>query len=318
MSFPAGEVRQITDELNYYGNYGMGIMRDGSAIVADLWDTQAQLWAIDATGSTAGAEQLTNGTSDGSIGLAAMSDGQIVYSTRSGEDRDIWVLRDSGGVREGKPLTADPASEGGLCSPADGRFVVFASDREGSSHLFRITADGKDLKQITTGSGFESSPECSADGSFILFESGSRIWRVGSDGGEPVPLTDFECVAPSLSPDGEQFACIQPTHIQIKNATLAVVPVTGGPPVKSYDVIPFGFYYRPARWTPDGKGLLFKRTEKQIGNLWRQDVSGGPPRKISDFRSDSIFNHVYTADGKQLIVSRGKVAFNTVLIRNFD
>lgn len=41
MSFPGGGVRQITDELNYYGNYGMGITHDGSMIVADLWETQA-------------------------------------------------------------------------------------------------------------------------------------------------------------------------------------------------------------------------------------------------------------------------------------
>ncbi len=319
MSFPGGEVRQITDELNYYGNYGMGITSDGSMIVADFWETQAQLWSTDATGPAAGAEQLTNGTSDGSTGLASLADGRIAYTTRTGDDTDIWMMRDSDGVREGKPLTADASSETGVCAPRDGSFLVFASDRAGSSHLFRSDLDGSAIHQLTLGDRYEASPDCSPDGSFILYNSGGVVWKIGSDGsGEPTRLTEFECVVPSISPDNKSFACVRPTGLQIKNATLAVIPIAGGDPVKSFDVIPFGFYYRPVRWTPDGEGLVFKKIEKQIGNLWRQPLSGGEPSKVSDFKSDVIFNHAFSSDGKRLIVSRGKVAYNTVVLRNFD
>ena len=318
MAYPSGEVQQITDELNYYGNYGMGVTRDGSAIVADFWETQAQLWSIDEDGSTKRAEQLTNGISDGANGLTALSDGRIIYSTRSGEDRDLWVLRDTDGMREGKPLTADTASETAVCAPGDGRYVVFASDRAGSSHLFKTNLDGTEVQQITSGNGSEGSPECARDGSYILYNSGGAIWKISPDGGEPMRLTDFECIIPSLSPDEKHFACIQPTAINTKNATLAIVPIEGGAPSKSFEIIPFAFYYRPVRWTPDGRGLVFKKTDKQIGNLWRQELNGGQPRQISDFKSDVIFNHAYSGDGKRLLVSRGKVAYNTVLIRNFD
>ncbi len=319
MSFPGGEVRQITDELNYYGNYGMGITRDGSMIVADFWETQSQLWSVDANGPAAGGEQLTNGTSDGSTGLASLADGRIAYTTQAGDDTDIWMLRDSDGVREGKPLTADASSEAGICAPRDGRFVVFASDRAGSSHLFRSDLDGSAIHQLTIGEGSEASPECSTDGSFILYSSGGAVWRISADGaGEAVRLTEFECIAPSISPDDKFFACVQPTGLQIKPATLAVMSIDGGAPVKSFEVIPFSFHHRPARWTPDGKGLVFKKTENQIGNLWQQQLTGGPPRKISDFKSDVIFNHAFSSDGKRLIVSRGKFAVNTVVLRNFD
>ena len=317
MSYPSGEVRQITNELNYYGNYGMGITRDGSTIVADLWETQAQLWSIDSSGSTADAEQLTNGISDGAAGLAAMADGQIIYSTRTGEDSDLWILRDEDGMREGKPLTADAATEGGVCAPRDGAFVVFASDRAGSSHLFRTASGGVDAQQLTFGDASEGSPDCMPDGSAVLYNSEGRIWKIPADGGEPVRLTDFYCIVPSISPDGKFFSCIQPTIQQIKNATLAIVPIEGGVPIKTFEVVPFSFYYRPIRWTSDGKGLVFKRIEKQTGNLWRQDVSGGEPKRITDFKSDVIFNHAYSHDGKKLIVSRGKVAYNTVILKNF-
>lgn len=316
LSYPAGELGQITDELNYYGNYGMGITGDGTTIVADLWDSQAQLWSINSNGSTANAEQLTNGTSDGSVGLASLPDGQVIYTTRSGDDRDLWILRERAGLREGIPLTSDAYSEAGVCSPRDGSHVIFASDRGGSSHLFRSDRDGSNVKQLTQGFGFEGAPDCVPDGSSVLYEWNSAIWKIPSNGGEPVLMTDFECVAPSVSPNGKYFSCIQPTRRQIENATLAILPLEGGSPIKDFPIIPFAFYYRPVRWTPDSTGFVFKRTEKQIGNLWRQDLSGGQPRKISDFKSEAIFNHVYSHDGKNLIVSRGKLAFDTVMLRN--
>lgn len=318
MSYPSGAIRQITNELNYYGNYGMGVTRDGSTIVADLWETQSQLWSIDSSGVTASAEQLTNGISDGAVGLAALPDGQIIYSTRTGEDSDLWILRDVDGMREGKPLTADPSTEAGVCTPHDGSFVVFASDRTGSSHLFRSATDGGDARQLTSGTASEGSPDCMPDGSAVLYNSEGRIWKIPAEGGEPTRLTDFYCIVPSISPDGKFFSCIQPTHQQLTHATVAIVGIEGGVPVKTFEVIPFGFYYRSVRWTPDGKGFVFKLTEKQTGNLWRQDLVGGDPRKITDFKSDVIFNHAYSHDGKRLIVSRGKVAYNTVMLKNFN
>ena len=317
LAYPSGEVSRITNELNYYGNYGMGVTRDGSAMVADLWETQAQLWAIDASSVTGKTEQLTNGTSDGANGLATLPDGQIIYTTRSGDEADLWLLRDENGRREGKPLTSDAFSEGGVCAPADGSFLIFASDRAGLSHLFKMNADGSNVRQITFADVYESSPDCAPDGSFVLYEANSAVWKVSEEGGEPVRLTDDECVAPSIAPDGKFFACIQPTGIQIKNTTLAVIPITGGAPVKTFEVIPFGFYYRQPRWSPDGSSLVFKKTDKQTGNLWRQNLSGGAPQKISDFKSEAIFNHTFSRDGRQLFVSRGKVAYNTVMLKNF-
>ncbi|HLM01024.1 MAG TPA: winged helix-turn-helix domain-containing protein [Pyrinomonadaceae bacterium] len=321
LAFPSGEVTRITKELNVYGNYGMGISRDGTRLVADLRESEAQIWSIDAGGSTARAEQLTNGRSDGARGLASLSDNQIVYTTITGDDGDLWILRSGeNGIREGRPLTSDAFFEGETCAARgdDGTdFLIFASDRVGGSHLFRVNADGTNLKQITFGENYDAAPDCSADGKFVVYASNASIWKISADGGEPTRLTDFECLAPSISPDAKFFACVQPTGVQIKNAALAVLAVEGGAPVKSFEVIPFGFYYRPARWTPDGSALVFKRTDKQIGNLWRQNLAGGEPKQISDFKSEVILNHVFSRDGKKLLVSRGKFAANTVLLKNF-
>ncbi|CAN5610703.1 hypothetical protein BH20ACI4_BH20ACI4_05930 [soil metagenome] len=317
LSYPSGGVRQITDELNNYSNYGMSVSRDGTMLVADLWESQAQLWQIDANDLTKQADQLTNGTRDGSNALTTFSDGRIIYSTLTGDDIDLWILSDVNGIREGKPLTSDAFTEGGVCSPADDRFIIFASDRTGLSHLFKINPDGSNLKQITFSETPDGLPNCAPDGSFIIYEANSTVWKISSDGGTPARLTDFECAAPSLSPDAKSFACIQPTGFQIKNALLTVIETESGKIVKTFEIIPFGFYYRPPIWSLDGQSIIFKKTEKQIGNLWRQNLSGGEPKQITNFKSDVIFNHSISRDGKKIILSRGKFTTNIVMLKNF-
>lgn len=317
LSYPAGEARRITRELNSYSNYGLGITRDGGILVADLWESAAQVWMISSSGDTSQARQLTSGNGDGSRALAALQDGSIVYSTRAGGENDLWLLRPEKDPADAKPLTADLFAEGDVCAAPNDDYLIFASNRAGTSQLFRIKTDGSDLRQLTARETASDAPACSQVGKIVLFVSDSSVWSVSTDGGEPTRLTDYECVAPSISPDGKYFSCIVPSPVQIENAKLAVVRIEGGAPVKTFDVIPFGWYYRPARWTADGLALVFAKNVKQIGNLWRQDIAGGPPKQISDFKSEVVFNHVFTSDGKQILVSRGNVAVNTVLFRNF-
>ncbi|MGI9055379.1 MAG: TolB family protein, partial [Pyrinomonadaceae bacterium] len=177
--------------------------------------------------------------------------------------------------------------------------------------------DGSNLKQITFSETPDGLPNCAPDGSFIIYEANSAVWKISSDGGIPVRLTEFECAAPSLSPDAKSFACIQPTGVQIKNALLTVIETESGKIVKTFEVIPFGFYYRSPIWSPDGQSIIFKKTQKQIGNLWRQNLSGGEPKQITNFNSDLILNHSLSRDGKKIILSRGKFTTNVVMLKNF-
>ena len=52
-------------------------------------------------------------------------------------------------------------------------------------------------------------------------------------------------------------------------------------------------------------------------NLWRQPLGDGPARRLTDFKSDAIFNFAFARDGKSIILARGRVAVNVALIENF-
>lgn len=321
LSYPSGEWRRITKELSSYGNYGMGITKDGATMVADLWETTAHLWAIDASGATRNAEQLTSGRSDGSRGLAALSDGSVIYGTRTGDDFDLWAMSEKGGRREGKPLTSDAFYEVEVCAAPDNRLLVFSSNRAGNQHLFRMNADGSDIKQLTFGESFDSAPDFSPNENSVVYASTvnnqTMLWKISTDGGDAKQLTDFECVAPSVSPDGKMIACVIPIQSVVKTATLAVISADGGKPLKTFDVIPFSWNYNPARWTPDSTALVFAKNEKKIGNLWKQNLAGSASVQFTDFNSEIIFNHTFSRDGKKIILSRGGINVNAVMLKNF-
>lgn len=322
LSSSTGELRRVTRELSSYGNYGLGITNDGKTLVADLWESTAQLWAIEANGSIKNAEQITTGASDGSRGLATLSDGSIVYASRTGEDFDIWLMSEKNGRREGKPLTSDAFYETEICATPDNRFLVFASNRAGNQHLFRMNAaDGSDTKQLTFGDSFDTAPDCSPDGNSVVYsaQTGDKtiLQKISIEGGEPIRLTDFEAITPTFSPDGKTIACILPSESQVKPAALAVISADSGAALKTFPVLQFAWNHRPPRWTPNGDALVFYKTEKLVGNLWQQSLSGGAPKQLTDFKSDVILNHAFSRDGKRLLIARGKFGSDVVMIKNF-
>jgi len=319
LSYPACEVRRITNDLLTYGNYGLGITSDSTALTADVWESSAQVWAIGENGDAGGASQLTLGDDDGGQGIASLPDGRIAYVARTNDEYDIWTAKEDG--TSAKPITADSFSEGDIAAAPDGRYLFFISDRAGGSHLFRIETDGAGLKQLTFGDAHDSAPDCSPDGNWVAFASTSdgktTLWKVPVEGGSPVQLTDYESTSPAFSPDGKMLSCILPASGRVTQGSIAVVTAEGGAPVSRFEVLPFAFLYLSARWTPDGQALVFRRTENHVVNLWQQPLKNAPPRQLTTFAADQIFNFRYSHDGKRMILSRGRVVINVVLITNF-
>lgn len=315
LSYPEGRARRLTNELNNFGNYGLGVTSDGTALVADIWETSYQLWTSDAdpAASMDKAERLTSGINDGEYGVAPMLDGTIVYASSSGDTTDLWRLRDG----KSESLTTDDFTEFDVAAAPDGSFLVFGSNRAGNSHLFRMEMSDLSLRQLTFGEGFESMPDISPDGAWIVYNAGGFVWKMPSSGGDGVRLTDYEGVAPVFSPNGEMVACILPTEKVTENARLAIIPAAGGAPLKEFAVVPFGWYYRAPRWTPDGSAVTFRKIEKSSTNLWKQGLDGRPPVQITDFKSEYISNYAFSRDGQRLIAARGRFGGGVALIKNF-
>ncbi len=119
VSYPGGEVRRVTNDLNAYGTSSLGLTADSKTLVTVQADKSAQIWVV-APGDDAGrAKQITSGKYDGDS-LAWTTDGRILYTAPSGEQSDIWSIGADGTAS--RQLTADSYTEGLGCVSA-GRAV---------------------------------------------------------------------------------------------------------------------------------------------------------------------------------------------------
>lgn len=318
VSYPEGEARYITNDLGGFGSYGLGVTANGRALVAESWQTSAQLWTVGTDGDVNSAVQLTTGDDDGEGGIAVLPGGAIVYVSRAGGAYDLWKIEADGA--RARPLTADAFREKDVAASHDGRYLAFTSDRMGSNHIFLADADGMNPKQLTFGDARDGTPDFSPDSQWVVYASSANdktsVWKVAIEGGTPIRLTDYQCIAPSFSPDGKFISCVIPSESRAKLGSVAVISAEGGPPIKTFEIIQ-GWSYLRSRWTADGAALIFHKTENQIVNLWKQPLTGGPPRQLTDFKSDVIFNYALTRDGKRIVLARGQVTINVVLIRDF-
>ncbi|MFS8086178.1 MAG: hypothetical protein ACMG6H_11165 [Acidobacteriota bacterium] len=53
-----------------------------------------------------------------------------------------------------------------------------------------------------------------------------------------------------------------------------------------------------------------------VTNIWSQPIDGGPPKQLTDFKSDLIFRFDWSRDGKWLAVARGNISSDVVLIND--
>lgn len=65
-----------------------------------------------------------------------------------------------------------------------------------------------------------------------------------------------------------------------------------------------------------GDAVQFVLTRNGAGNVWEQPLSGGSPRQVTDFTSGVIFDFSWSRDGGQLLLARGNVTSDVVLISN--
>jgi serine/threonine protein kinase len=307
LSYPGGEARRITNDLNVYA--ALSISGDSSALATVQTNMLSNIW-VAPNADADRARQITTGVSR-YYTLSWMPDGRLLYALNSAGNMDIYISGADGGNQ--KQLTFNAGSNLSPVSSPDGRYIVFISNRAGAGYnLWRMDADGGNLKQLTRGS-HDNAPQMTPDGQWIIYASWQagrgNIWKIPIDGGVPLQLTDRSAKNPVISPDGKQFACSYWDEQVDTRYLIAIIPIEGGTPVKTFD-LPTGM----VRWSSDGRALTYIDTQGNASNIWSQPLAGGPPRQLTDWKSDRIFYFAWSPDGKQLALTRGVVTNDVVLI----
>ena len=148
---------------------------------------------------------------------AVSRDGRHLAYTHWFANTAIWQVDVSGSTPRGsspvKLIASGRAQDSPQFSP-DGKQIVFASDRSGSSEIWVCEADGSHAVQLTFfGGPATGTPRWSPDGHEIAFDSRPRgrsgIYIIGAQGGTPTLLSsgDWDDVMPSWSRDGNWIYC---------------------------------------------------------------------------------------------------------------
>ena len=127
------------------------------------------------------------------ISLDLSPDGQTILFELLG---DLYTLPVEGGTAT--RITSGQAYDMQPRYSADGKQIVFVSDRNGSENLWVANSDGSDPKALTTGEKENYlSPLWAPEANYVLATKRSQLWLYHVDGGSGVQVTGHDDEAPS-------------------------------------------------------------------------------------------------------------------------
>ncbi|MGI9068668.1 MAG: protein kinase domain-containing protein [Pyrinomonadaceae bacterium] len=318
LSYPGGERRRITNDLNGYRS--IGLAADGTKFSTIQRSGLVNIW-IAPDGDAKRAIQLPTGNI-GFFGTSGSSlswtpEGGIVFVSNETDNLDIWSM-DSKGENRLQLTTKAGQNFSPVVSP-DGRYVTFTSDRTGTRNIWRMGLDGSDQMPLTNGwaDGFAT---ISPDSRWVFYSSvvsgKPTLWRVPIDGGTPVELTNRPANAPIISPDGKFIAYLYPESSEpwAPPNRMAIMPIAGGEPIKTFSFQGPTIVGTSAHWSGDGRAILYTVSNNNVTNIWSQPVEGGTPRQVTDFKDSVMTGFAWSRDGKILGCTRGVLTRDAVLI----
>jgi Tol biopolymer transport system component len=310
MTYPRAEVRRVSNDLTDY-HVRADLTRDAKTMVAIANSGTSNVWVAPAA-NLSEARQIT------SIALPLFEiveapDGRLLAA---GQDGRLWSLREDGGERR---IFVDIEDTG---QPAPcGRYVVFSSYRANTTQIMRVHANGADV--ATLASGDLGSLVCSPDGKYVFYEDlgpPHTISRIAIEGGVPAEVTkvlgEFLVGRLSISPDGKNLAYPYEEYSPAPVLKLAVVSAQSGSPVAILTAPGGAYAYGSLLWSPDSKSLQYVLTRNGASNIWEQPLDKEKPRQLTTFQSGRIFDFHWSLDGKRLLMARGEISSDAVLINN--
>jgi Tol biopolymer transport system component/DNA-binding winged helix-turn-helix (wHTH) protein len=309
IALTSGETHQVTNDLSSYSD---ALSSSKDALLTIEHRQMDNVWVAPAE-NLSGAKQITFGSFgryDGMWGLDWTPDNRLVYDSSNTQSQVISVMNSDGSNQ--RDLTSPGYVDSALAVSKDGRYIVFHSSRSEGFDIWRMDANGDHPTQLTFGKK-NYQPTISPDSRSIYYKSWEtgigELRRISIDGGESVALTDKETSWCSVSPDGKFIGALYRTD----KRRLVILPISGGQPIKSFDIPKSATFYGGSHWTPDGKAVIYG--DSNYG-YWMQPIEGGNAKRIENLPKERLYNSAWSNDGKQFAFVRGQEIRDVVLISN--
>jgi Tol biopolymer transport system component len=251
-----GPTKHITVEMHEGTNMSAVPSPDGKRMVLSL---QGGLWIIPASGGT--ATKITPWSVESTQPVWS-PDGEWIafqnYSTAA--NYGIWVVKPDGSQRHA--LTSGPFDDREPSWYPDSSKVIFSSDRSNDKQykIWSVTLGGA-LQQLTTGTGAESNPVVSPDGTKIAFVNTANTIYTMPANLSAAPTQFGSGSYPQWTPDSR--------NLVYQNSGNLVV--NGNAVTNGEDMFPFPVHYMGAN------GFVYTAS----GKIRTRDASGGSLSEIA-------------------------------------
>src|SRR5262245_29231433 len=219
-------------------------------------------------------------------------------------------------------LTSPPAGSVGDFSPAfspDGQTLAF---RRGGDFFFAnegylVPITGGAPKLLTNMSnGYPFGLAWTQDGREIVFTKLSGVdrdglWRTSVSGATPERLTAAgdNVYSPAISRQGNRIAYTQSNvDTNIWRFEAPNSPGRTGGPTK---LIASTFTDNSARYSPDGKRIVFRSTRSGSPEIWMCESDGSNPHKLTSFSGPNAGSPSWSPDGR-------RIAFDSIAEGSYD
>jgi serine/threonine protein kinase len=313
---PGGEFRRITKDTNSYQT--LTLSADGKTLAGVQQKATQTLYLMPAAGFTAIPPPPAAAQSKDSHFFSWAGDNDFYF------DGDLQRISLDGGTRT---LVTDPDHL--IFRPAGcplGKYVVFVWQGHPESSkiaLWRIDADGANLKQLTHGVA-DVGPHCSADGRWVYYSDlvNARIMRI------PVEGTDSEVVKEAVTPGmlpgisgislsrDDEFLSFIALNGGGQHMKIAIVNLVAGREPRTRLLEPDPRIVRAPEFAPDSESIIYIIEDNGADNLWVQPLDGAAGHLLTNFASDKIQNYGFSPDGRTLGVLRSHLESDVVLLHD--
>ena len=245
----------------------------GRKIMYSFDETRALLRLMVMDAEALKPEPMFNDANKHQLNAAMSPDGKhIAFNECTGNLTAHFVIRRRD---DRKDSFVKHGGRGGYRSPVfthDSKHVLYCFAETGPQHIWRVTLDGKEKKQITEGTGVNNWPSFSPDGKTLVYGSSRtntyEIYSSDADGKNVKQLTDNEAldIRPEISPDGKRIVF---TSMRDGNRELYVMDVDGQNQRRLTFHEERDDY---ASWHPDGQRIIFVGEREGRFDLYLMDV----------------------------------------------
>lgn len=217
---------------------------------------------------------------EGARAPAYASDGRLAVSLRG----DLWLIPQDGG--DAVRLTSGPAWDRAPAWSADGRWLVFASDRaDGNVDIWRMEVGGRgaagEPERLTTSPAVDDEPTVAPNGDIIFVRgtfANADLWLRRADGSEVRLTTEAGAeLTPAIAPAGDRLAYIA---VRDSERTLHSARIDGSA-LREDRAVHEGRDASFPAISPDGRHIAFTSMSRDDAGVHVTDIAGRWVQKVS-------------------------------------